>query len=70
MITAGLDRSVDEDRARAAHLLRRTSLVVDRGRVERLAGLDHDEAVAEILTRIGHEPTVHHRDISKASLIG
>jgi UPF0042 nucleotide-binding protein len=28
------------------------------------------EAVAEILTRIGHEPTVHHRDISKASLIG
>lgn len=43
----------DERRAAAAHLLRRTSLVVDPGRVDALADLDHDDAVAEVLDHHG-----------------
>ena len=43
----------DERRAAAAHLLRRTSLVVDVDRLERLADQDTDGAIADILAHQG-----------------
>ncbi|MEL6984709.1 MAG: DUF1800 family protein, partial [Actinomycetota bacterium] len=47
----------DERRAAAAHLLRRTSLVVDPERLERLADQDHDGAVADVLSHVGPDGT-------------
>lgn len=39
----------DPDRARAAHLLRRTTLTIDPDRIERLADMDWSEAVSAVL---------------------
>jgi uncharacterized protein (DUF1800 family) len=43
----------DPDRARAAHLLRRTSLAVDTERIDELAPSSWEDAVAEVLAAAG-----------------
>ncbi|MGI9599033.1 MAG: DUF1800 family protein [Acidimicrobiales bacterium] len=51
MAPTALD-SRDPARAMAAHLVRRTSLGVEGARVEQLADLDWDDAVADVLGRV------------------